>query len=68
MKEELISFSESCFGNSCAGFRKKNLIGGCSGFSVLRDTLKLPKAFSRVVPICQKYLCCQKAVSQLWKM
>lgn len=27
MKEELISFSESCFGNSCTGFRKKKLDG-----------------------------------------
>lgn len=69
MKEKQISCSEYCFVNSCASFRKKkkNLIGGCSGFSILRGTLKLPKGFSRVVPLCQKYLYCQKAVSQLRK-
>lgn len=48
---------------------EKSVVGdGCWGLSVLRGTLKLPKAFSRLVPFCQKCLRSLRAPSQLWKM
>lgn len=68
MKEEFISFSESVLETVVLALGRKKPRGGCSGFSILRGTLKLPKAFSRLVPLCQRYLCCQKVVSQPWKM
>lgn len=64
------SLLRKLFGKELCWLQGKNSVvgDGCWGLSVLRGTLKLPKAFSRLVPFCQKYLRSRRAVSQLWKM
>lgn len=68
MKEGQIPFSERFFWTELCWLQGKktptqSMVGaGCWGLSVLRGTLKLPKAFSRLVPFCQKCLRSQRAL------